>query len=156
MPLSPSEIKAHADAVRATSCTVLRNCLPAALIDQWNEAFQPLLRKTAAAERDNPNRGAERFYVTLPFQDLWADPQVIDNDAIMAVVEDLVGSDGVLCQLATDTPLLGSDYQDLHRDTQLLFPETGVETPLTSWRSIFPWSMSRPITARWNTPREHT
>lgn len=129
MPLSPSEIKAHADAVRATSCTVLRNCLPVALIDQWNEAFQPLLRKTAAAERDNPNRGAERFYVTLPFQDLWADPQVIDNDAIMAVVEDLVGSDGVLCQLATDTPLLGSDYQDLHRDTQLLFPETGVETP---------------------------
>jgi ectoine hydroxylase-related dioxygenase (phytanoyl-CoA dioxygenase family) len=34
-----------------------------------------------------------------------------------------------MCQLATDTPLLGSDYQDLHRDTQLLFPESGVETP---------------------------
>ena len=47
----------------------------------------------------------------------------------MAVVEDLVGADGVLCQLASDTPLRGSDYQDLHRDTQLLFPETGVETP---------------------------
>src|SRR3569623_2464573 len=47
----------------------------------------------------------------------------------MAVVEELVGADGVMCQLATDTPLMGSEYQDLHRDTQLLFPETGVESP---------------------------
>lgn len=129
MPLTPQQVKSHADEVRATSCTILRGCLPVELIDRWNATFQPLLLKTAAAERDNPNRGAERFYVTLPFQDIFADPVVIDNDAIMAVVEDLVGSDGVLCQLATDTPLLGSDYQDLHRDTQLLFPETGVETP---------------------------
>src|SRR5919112_901636 len=58
-----------------------------------------------------------------------ADPEIVDNDAIMAVVEELVGADGVMCQLATDTPLNGSDYQDLHRDTQLLFPETGAETP---------------------------
>ena len=60
---------------------------------------------------------------------LWADPHIIDNDAIMAVVEELVGADGVMCQLASDTPLAGSEHQDLHRDTQLLFPESGVETP---------------------------
>ena len=47
----------------------------------------------------------------------------------MAVVEDLVGADGVMCQLASDTPLIGSEHQDLHRDTQLLFPESGAETP---------------------------
>jgi ectoine hydroxylase-related dioxygenase (phytanoyl-CoA dioxygenase family) len=34
-----------------------------------------------------------------------------------------------MCQLATDTPLLGSEYQDVHRDTPPLFPETGKETP---------------------------
>ena len=59
----------------------------------------------------------------------WADPAIIDNDCIMAIISELVGADGVMCQLATDTPLKGSDYQDLHRDTQLLFPETGAETP---------------------------
>jgi ectoine hydroxylase-related dioxygenase (phytanoyl-CoA dioxygenase family) len=80
-------------------------------------------------EGDDPNRGANRYYVTLPFQDLWADPAIIDNDAIMAVVEELVGADGVMCQLASDTPLLGSEHQALHRDTQLLFPESGAETP---------------------------
>ena len=127
--MTPEQAKAHADEVRRTSSTVLKGLIPVAKIDAWNEAFQPLLLRTIAREKDNPNRGANRYYVTLPFHDLWADPEIIDNDAIMAVVEELVGKDGVLCQLASDTPLKGSHFQELHRDTQLLFPETGAETP---------------------------
>lgn len=129
MTITATEARRHADEVRETSCTLLRGLFPTELVDRWNDAFQPLLREGTERERDNPNRGAARYYVTLPFQDLWADPQVVDKDAIMAVVEALVGADGVMCQLATDTPLGGSEYQDLHRDTQLLFPESGVETP---------------------------
>jgi ectoine hydroxylase-related dioxygenase (phytanoyl-CoA dioxygenase family) len=129
MPLTPEQAKAHADEVRATSCTVLKGLIPVEVIDAWNEAFQPLLLRSIATEKDDPNRGPSRYYVTLPFNGLWADPDIIDNDSIMAVVEELVGADGVMCQLATDTPLDGSDYQELHRDTQLLFPETGAETP---------------------------
>jgi ectoine hydroxylase-related dioxygenase (phytanoyl-CoA dioxygenase family) len=127
--LTPEQAKAHADEVRATSCTVLRGLIPVETIDAWNAAVQPLLLRAIDQEGDNPNRGANRYYVTLPLQDLWADASIIDNDAVMAIVEELVGSDGVLCQLASDTPMLGSDYQELHRDTQLLFPETGAETP---------------------------
>lgn len=129
MKLSKVEARGHADEVRETSATILRGAFPVETIDRWNEAFQPLLLEAIAREGDDPNRGANRYYVTLPFQGLWADPVIIDNDAVMAVVEELVGADGVMCQLASDTPLLGSEYQDLHRDTQLLFPETGVETP---------------------------
>jgi ectoine hydroxylase-related dioxygenase (phytanoyl-CoA dioxygenase family) len=128
-PLTAAEAKLHADTVRRTSQTVLRGLLPLAKIDAWNAAFQPLLARAIATEGDDPNRGPARHYVTLPFDGIWADPEIVDNDAIMAVVSDLVGEDGVLQQLATDTPLLGSDYQDLHRDTQLLFAETGAETP---------------------------
>lgn len=129
MSLTPEQAKAHADEVRATSVTILRGLIPVETIDAWNRAFQPLLAAAIEREKDDPNRGPERYYVTLPFEDRWADPAIIDNDAVMAVVEELVGADGVMCQLATDTPLLGSDYQDLHRDTQLLFPESGAETP---------------------------
>ena len=43
----------------------------------------------------------------------------------LAIVEQLFGADAVMCQLATDTPLLGSTTQDIHRDTLPLFPETG-------------------------------
>ena len=129
MRLTPEQAKAHADEVRRTSSTVLKGLIPVEKIDAWNEAFQPLLLRSIAQEKDDPNRGANRYYVTLPFNGVWADPEIIDNDAIMAVVEELVGADGVLCQLASDTPLKGSDYQELHRDTQLLFPETGAESP---------------------------
>jgi len=129
MKLTPAEARAHAEEVRETSVTLLRGLIPVETIDAWNAAFQPLLAEAVAREGDDPNRGPERYYVTLPFQDLWADPAIVDNDAIMAVVEELVGADGVMCQLASDTPLLGSTHQDLHRDTQLLFPESGVETP---------------------------
>jgi ectoine hydroxylase-related dioxygenase (phytanoyl-CoA dioxygenase family) len=129
MNLTPVEAKARADEVRATSLTILRGLIPVATVDAWNAAFQPLLTAAIAREGDNPNRGAHRHYVTLPFQDLWADAGVVDNDAIMAVVEELVGADGVMCQLASDTPSRGSEHQELHCDTQLLFPESGVETP---------------------------
>jgi len=129
MKLTPAEARAHADEVRRTSLTILRGLIPVETIDRWNDAFQPLLREAIRREGDNPNRGANRYYVTLPFEDLWADPAIIDNDAVMAVVEELVGADGVMCQLASDTPCLGSEHQELHRDTQLLFPESGVETP---------------------------
>jgi ectoine hydroxylase-related dioxygenase (phytanoyl-CoA dioxygenase family) len=138
MKLTADQARKHADEVRATSSTILRGLLPVELIDRWNEAFQPLLLRAIEQEADNPNRGPSRYYVTLPFQDLWADPQVIDNDAVMAVVEDLVGADGVMCQLASDTPLMGSDHQDLHRDTQLLFPESGAETPVYQLAVNFP------------------
>jgi ectoine hydroxylase-related dioxygenase (phytanoyl-CoA dioxygenase family) len=129
MKISPEEAKARADEVRETSATVIRGLFPVEKIDAWNAAFQPLLQQAIRTEADNPNRGPNRYYVTLPFSGPWADPEIVDNDAVMAVVENLVGADGVMCQLATDTPLKGSDYQDLHRDTQLLFPETGAESP---------------------------
>jgi ectoine hydroxylase-related dioxygenase (phytanoyl-CoA dioxygenase family) len=129
MKLNPAQARARADEVRETSVTVLRDLIPVPTIDAWNAAFQPLLQAAVAREGETPNRGARRYYVTLPFQAPWADPAIIDNDAIMAIVEELVGADGVLCQLASDTPLLGSEHQDLHRDTQLLFPENGVESP---------------------------
>ncbi|MGZ8363773.1 MAG: phytanoyl-CoA dioxygenase family protein [Caulobacteraceae bacterium] len=129
MSITHEEALERADEVRRTSATILRGLIPVEKIDAWNAAFQALLRAGIERDRDDPNRGKERYYVTLPFHDLWADPEIIDNDAIMAVVEELVGADGVMCQLATDTPLRGSEYQDLHRDTQLLFPETGAESP---------------------------
>lgn len=127
--VTTSTARALADEVRRTSQCVLRGLIPTAKIDAWNEAFQPLLEQAVAREGSDPNRGAARYYVTLPFEGLWADPEIIDNDLIMAVVSELIGEDGVMCQLASDTPLLGSEHQELHRDTQLLFPETGAETP---------------------------
>ncbi|MEJ7712694.1 MAG: hypothetical protein WKF84_23310 [Pyrinomonadaceae bacterium] len=80
------------------------------------------------------NRGTARYYVTLPFTEPFSDPQIFDDDDIVKIVERLVGEDCVMCQLASDTPLIGSQYQDIHRDTPPLFPEWGRETPALSTR----------------------
>jgi ectoine hydroxylase-related dioxygenase (phytanoyl-CoA dioxygenase family) len=43
----------------------------------------------------------------------------------------------VMCQLATDTPLYGSDYQEVHRDTPALFDDIP-ETPSFQLAVNFP------------------
>lgn len=138
MQLSPEAVHFHAEEVRRTSATIIRGLFPVEKIDAWNKAFQPLLADAIEREKDDPNRGVNRYYVTLPFSGLWADPEIVDNDAVMAVVSELVGADGVMCQLATDTPLRGSEYQDWHRDTQALFPELGERTPVFQLAVNFP------------------
>ncbi|HEY0524317.1 MAG TPA: phytanoyl-CoA dioxygenase family protein [Stellaceae bacterium] len=118
-----------AETFRQDGHVLLPDHLPADKLRAWNEAFEPLLARHIDREGRLQNRGQVRYYVTLPFVPPFADPEIFENDDILALVERLVGRDPVMCQLATDTPLLGSDYQDVHRDTPPLFPETGAETP---------------------------
>ncbi|MBW3656937.1 MAG: phytanoyl-CoA dioxygenase family protein, partial [Gemmatimonadetes bacterium] len=81
------------------------------------------LKAQVAKDQNNPNRGAQRFYVTMPFHGLFADPGIYEDRDILAIVERVAGPEPVLCQLASDTPLKGSDYQAWHADTPALFPE---------------------------------
>jgi hypothetical protein len=122
MELSRAAVKHHAAEVVRTSATVLRRLLPVALIDAWHEAFQPLLAETVERNGPTGNRGPCRYYITLPFTAPWADPRVVDNDAIMGVVSTLVGPDGAMSQLGSDTPLRGSEDQSLHRDAPIRLP----------------------------------
>jgi len=117
-----------AAALRDGFC-VLREHFSRATLERWREAFLPLLEKHVEEQGQLRNRGRERYYVTLPFQEPFADSSIFEDDDVLALVGRLVGDDAWMCQLATDTPLLGSDYQDVHRDAPPLFPETGQETP---------------------------
>jgi hypothetical protein len=118
-----------AEQVRRDGHCVLPGLFPKALINEWAQRFEPLLKDHIAREGHRQNRGTGRYYVTLPFVAPFADPFVFADPDILAVVDRLVGPGTVMCQLATDTPLRGSDYQELHRDAPPLFPEWGRETP---------------------------
>lgn len=102
---------------------VLRNHLPQEKTAGWIEAFKPLLDDHIRREGNLQNRGSERYYVTLPFVPPFADPTFYEDEDVLAIVENIVGADFVCCQLATDTPLKGSDYQPVHSDAPPLFPE---------------------------------
>lgn len=124
-----SELAEQARKVLDDGFCVLQQHFSPATLTNWRESFTPLLEAHVKREGHLQNRGAERYYVTLPFAPPFADPSIYEDDDVLAIVERLVGSNPVMCQLASDTPLLGSDYQDIHRDALPLFPETEGETP---------------------------
>jgi ectoine hydroxylase-related dioxygenase (phytanoyl-CoA dioxygenase family) len=123
MRYTAAEHDAFARDFNRDSVVILHNHFPRDKLARWADALQPLLAAQVAREQNNPSRGAQRFYVTLPFQGLFADPAIYEDRDILAVVERIAGPEPVLCQLATDTPLKGSDYQAWHADTPALFPE---------------------------------
>lgn len=135
---SHSEIAAMAEDVKRDGFCVLRNHFDPALIAHWNQSFLPLLHDHIRREGALKNRGAHRYYVTLPFEKMWADPAIYEDPDVLAICEHLVGPDMVMCQLATDTPLKGSEYQDIHRDAPPLFPELKAETPAFQLAVNFP------------------
>lgn len=123
------EIRGFVRAVIEDGFCVLREHFAREKIDVWRGAFAPLLGRHVEREGHRLNRGPGRYYVTLPFREPFADPEVFEDDDVLAVVRGLVGDDAQFHQLATDTPVLGSEYQDVHRDAPPLFPEWGRETP---------------------------
>lgn len=126
---SAEQNRAFADAVRRDGYCVLPRHFRSEMLAVWRDRFTPLLEAHVEREGHKKNRGSERYYVTLPFSEPFADPGVYEDEDILAIVTDLVGSDCVLHQLATDTPLLGSEHQEVHRDAPPLFPELDFETP---------------------------
>jgi hypothetical protein len=130
MRYSAPEHDAFARDFNRDSLVMLRRHFPREKLARWREAFQPLFEAQVIKDKGDPNRGAQRFYVTLPFEGIFADPSIFEDPDILAIVERVAGPDPVLCQLASDTPMKGSDYQAWHADTPPLFPETGnYDTP---------------------------
>jgi ectoine hydroxylase-related dioxygenase (phytanoyl-CoA dioxygenase family) len=127
---------ALADAFNRDGFVLLRNHFPRATIEGWRDAFAPLLAPHVESDA-NGNRGPGRYYVTLPFEGLFADPAIVCDEDIVGIVERVAGHDPVMCQLATDTPVLGSQFQDWHRDTPPLFDDAP-ETPSFQLAVNFP------------------
>jgi ectoine hydroxylase-related dioxygenase (phytanoyl-CoA dioxygenase family) len=126
---TPDQIHSLAETALRDGYCILKGHFPREKLKAWCDQFAPLLSDHIRREGHLQNRGPGRFYVTLPFTSPWADPEIFEDDDVLAIVERLVGKEPVMCQLATDTPILGSEYQDVHRDTPPLFPELEHETP---------------------------
>lgn len=138
MKYSYSEIEKFVEEAKSEGFCILRDHFPKEKLLHWKESFLPLLDEHIKREGHLKNRGAERYYVTLPFENLFADEEIFVDPDILAIVEKLVGKDFTMCQLATDTPLNGSQFQDIHRDTPPLFPEIEQETPAYQLAVNFP------------------
>jgi ectoine hydroxylase-related dioxygenase (phytanoyl-CoA dioxygenase family) len=129
----------HAQFARAferDGLVILRNHFPQDVLRQWQSAFGPLLADRIARQA-TAVRGENRHYITLPFMGVFADERIFCDPDVLAIVERVAGEDPVMCQLASDTPLMGSTFQDVHRDTPALF-DGEAETPSFQLAVNFP------------------
>jgi ectoine hydroxylase-related dioxygenase (phytanoyl-CoA dioxygenase family) len=65
----------------------------------------------------------------LPFEEPFAHPLVYEHPLVLRILERLMGPDLICTYFASDTPMPGADYQRVHSDTRLLFPETTLSLP---------------------------
>ena len=126
-PYASIDAQTAADQIRTNGYVILEDLLPLSLIEALRDAFDPLLEAKRQAEPSN--RGANRFQMYLPFVPPFADPLVYENSAVLATLENLLGPDILCAYFASDTPLPGAEYQRVHSDTRLLFPETQLSLP---------------------------
>jgi ectoine hydroxylase-related dioxygenase (phytanoyl-CoA dioxygenase family) len=123
----PEAIRFHADQIRVNGYCVLENALPLDFIAEMRERFDVILDEYRAAHPTN--RGENRFQMFLPFEGPFESPQLYEHPVVLAIVEAVLGPRILWSYLASDTPYPGSDYQRVHSDTQLLFPETHQSLP---------------------------
>src|SRR3954470_11103014 len=87
MRYTSAEHDAFARDFNRDSLVVLRNHIPREKLARWAEAFPPLLDAQIAREKEVSSRGAQRYYVTLPFQGVFADPEIYADPDLLAVLE---------------------------------------------------------------------
>lgn len=130
LTLSPETLALAASLVRVNGYVVFERVLPPTLVAALHTEFMRVFN--AYVTRTDPNRGANRFQMHLPFTAPFNDPTVITNPFALPIIDALLGADAICHYFASDTPLPGSDYQAVHSDIQLLFPETSLSLPAYS------------------------
>ena len=128
--LTPDTLEQAKQAVTMDGYVIFERVLPPEQVAFLHTEFWRLLEAHAA--RTDPNRGANRYQMHLPFQPPFNDASVIANPLVLSILDGLLGKDYRCHYFASDTPLPGSDYQPVHSDISALFPETALSLPAYS------------------------
>jgi ectoine hydroxylase-related dioxygenase (phytanoyl-CoA dioxygenase family) len=119
-----------ADEIRMNGYVILEKMISSDIMAPMLERFDALLERKRANEPTN--RGTNRYQMHLPFEPPFAVPELYSNPTVLAILEDLFGKDMICTYFASDTPFPGSDYQPVHLDCRLPFPEAAYGVPVYS------------------------
>lgn len=128
--LQGDTLRLAVQAVKVDGYVVFEGVLPPDFMANLRAEFGRVFEEHTA--RTDPNRGANRYQMHLPFQAPFCDAAIIANPLALAVIDQMLGPDCVCHYFASDTAMPGSDYQAVHSDIHLLFPETELSLPAYS------------------------
>ena len=116
---------------------VIPGLIPEDKVARWREAFESLVEERAKIPGGLAPRGKSRHYLTLPWVEPFADPEVFANPTVLAVLDRVFAQEYVLVQLGADVAGPGAVAQEIHRDYRPLFQDE-VITPLYALAVNFP------------------
>ncbi|MBW3615926.1 MAG: phytanoyl-CoA dioxygenase family protein [Actinobacteria bacterium] len=135
--MSDHQLDRAAGEIERDGVTILRGLFPRELVQDWANAFDAMVEHRRRQPRGLAARGKGRFYTTLPWMAPFADSGVFAHPSILELVRRVLGDKIAMVQLAADTPVLGSEAQEVHRDFPPLFADD-VFTPLFALAVNFP------------------
>jgi hypothetical protein len=132
-----ADLDHFAEELNRDGICVIRGLFDRELIAEWAEAFDALFGQRQNQPGGLAPREKARYYLTFPWVQPFANPEVFANSTILGVLDRVFSRKYQLVQLAADTPFQGSEYQDIHRDFLPLFSDQFV-TPLYALAVNFP------------------
>lgn len=97
---------------------VIPGCFARPLIDACRDALWPALLAYLSDHSHEPNRGAHRHFLPMPFTSPYFTPEFFFNAEVLRIVKGVLGDRIVVDQWGCDAPVRGSTYQDIHADYQ--------------------------------------
>jgi ectoine hydroxylase-related dioxygenase (phytanoyl-CoA dioxygenase family) len=127
LTLDPETLKLAIQKVQMDGFVLFEGVIPREQIDTVREAFLKTI--TDHMNRTPSNRGTNRYQMHVPFEEPFITPMIIENPLAMSILDALLGDNCHCHYFASDTAFPGSDYQAVHSDIHLLFPETQLSLP---------------------------
>jgi len=106
---------------------IIEDVISEAQLKEIKDRFDELLGEYVA--KTDPNRGASRYGMPLPFEAPFASTTLVANPILLQVIRSILGDEIVCSYFASDTALSGSQYQQAHSDVEPLFPQDNVSLP---------------------------
>src|SRR5882724_5438415 len=128
MALQKQIVNSFADKVselRDQGYCILRQRFARSLIEACLDALEPVLLTYLKNHGHEPNRGAHRHFLPMPFEPPCFAPEFFFDPEILSIIRLVMGERVVADQWGCDVLLRGSERQGIHADYQRpLFTET--------------------------------
>jgi ectoine hydroxylase-related dioxygenase (phytanoyl-CoA dioxygenase family) len=128
--LSAETLQTAVQLVQMNGCVIFERVLEPEFVAELHREFLRVFEAYVGGV--DSNRGANRYQMHLPFVAPFNDARIVASPFVLPIIHALLGQDAVCHYFASDTPLPGSDYQRVHSDIHLLFPETSLSLPAYS------------------------
>ncbi|ANE45233.1 hypothetical protein SY83_01575 [Paenibacillus swuensis] len=128
--LEPETLAFAVEQVKVNGYVLLEKVVPDSVIEELRQAFDPLFDEYI--QKKGYNTGTNRAQMHLPFQAPFNHEYIIAHPLAMAIIDELLGQDHKCVYFASDTPMPGSDYQNVHSDIMPLFPDYSAALPAYS------------------------